>query len=282
MNDDSLETKLKEMDVRQIKNAVLDFLVPIVCLAVSVLLFFLYVRPTLENIRKVETEIVTNEGLLKNLKEKSLALNKMKNYNSVLQENSALVEKLLSSESNVPQLLDEIHQISTNSGMEVERLSYSYSGIATSDNADAQAGIREKDVSGNVNVSLSVDGNYDQLALLLSEVERAARVAFVNTFRFGSSTTEETTGNITANITVDSPYMYVQSVAVTDDKLELDITSQQFVDFINKIKSYRVYEFLNPDIVSNKAITVEESAETEEKTEETSAEETTPFGGALE
>lgn len=267
MNEENIEKKIKQLNLTVIKDVILDFVFPIIGLAITAGLFFLYIKPTYAKIKELESKLASQTAVLEVLNTKAASLSKMKDFNTVLQENADLVERLYVSESNVPQLLDQIHQIATNAGMSVERLNYSYSG-AVGGNADATSDQRKEDVSGVVNVAATVTGSYEQTLVFMQEIERAARIAYVTTFRFGEDTNTEGSGLINVNVNIDSPYMYVQSVAVTDDPVTLDITSPAFVTFINSVKDYKYYEFLNPDIVNAEEVETTEAAVPAEDTTE--------------
>ncbi|KKS31797.1 hypothetical protein A2380_01780 [candidate division WWE3 bacterium RIFOXYB1_FULL_43_24] len=288
MNEENIESKIKDINIGVIKDVILDFVFPIIGLGVTAVLFFAYIKPTYAKVTELKAQLVTQTAVLDVLNKKSVALSKMKDFNTVLQENADLVEKLYVSESNVPQLLDQIHQIATNAGMAVDRLNYSYTG-ATGVNPDATSDQRKDDISGVVNIAATVTGSHEQMVVFMQEIEKAARIAYVTTFRFGQSSAAEQEGLLNVNVNIDSPYMYVQSIAVTDDPITLDITSPDFVAFMNSVKDYKYYEFLNPDIVNN-----EEVEETEEsvvpaevpaeqapveqtETEQTETEPETPF-----
>ena len=259
MNEENIENKIKEINISAIKDIIVDFVFPIIGLAVTVLLFFVYIKPTYIKVNELKTQFTSQTAVLGVLNTKATALSKMKDFNTVLQENADLVEKLYVSESNVPQLLDQIHQIATNAGMSVDRLNYSYSG-ATGAAADAISDQRKEDISGVVNVAATVTGSYEQMVVFMQEIEKSARIAYVTTFRFGEDSSTQQTGLVNVNVNVDSPYMYVQSVAVTDDPITLDITSPAFVAFINSIKDYRYYEFLNPDIAESEVVETTETS----------------------
>lgn len=266
MNEESIEKQIKSIKLGAFKDAIVDFVFPLIGLSVTVLLFFFYIKPTYKKMNEMKTDLAGKSSVLEVLNTKATALTKMKDYDAVLQEDAEMVEKLYASESNVPQLLDEVHQIATNAGMTVDRLNYSYSGATTGASADATAEQRKEDISGIVNVTMSLTGTYDQMVVFMQEIEKAARIAYVTTFRFGATADENDSSLINVNVNVDSPYMYVQSVAVTDDPVTLDVTSPGFVSFMNGIKDYKYYDFLNPDI----------------EAEEVTSEEETPFGGAEE
>ncbi|HAI62794.1 MAG: hypothetical protein UU64_C0003G0046 [candidate division WWE3 bacterium GW2011_GWF2_41_45] len=276
MNEENIENKIKDINISAFKEIILDFVFPIIGLAITVLLFFVYVKPTYTKVNELKEELVTQTAVLDVLNKKSAALSKMKDFNAVLQEDADLVEKLYVSESNVPKLLDQVHQIATNAGMSVDRLNYSYAGAAGT-NPDATSDQRKDDVSGVVNIAATVTGSHEQMVVFMQELEKAARIAYATTFRFGQSSAAEQSGLLNVNVNIDSPYMYVQSIAVTDDPITLDITSPAFVAFMNSIKDYKYYEFLNPDIVNTEQVTeVESAAPAEVVTEQTSVAPTEP------
>ena len=55
-----------------------------------------------------------------------------------------------------------------------------------------------------------------------------------------------------------SPFLVVESSAVTDDPIDLDITDPAFIEFINEIKQMNYYDIKAEDINPNIAEEVEE------------------------
>jgi Tfp pilus assembly protein PilO len=269
MNEENIENKIKEINLSAIKDVIVDFVFPIIGLGITAALFFVYIKPTYAKVNELKQQVTEQTAVLEVLNTKAAALTKMKDFNTVLEENAGLVERLYVSESNVPQLLDQVHQIATNAGMSVDRLNYSYSGATTGANADATSDQRKEDISGVVNVAATITGSYEQMVVFMQEIEKAARIAYVTTFRFGKDSNISADTLINVNVNVDSPYMYVQSIAVTDDPITLDITSPAFVEFMNSVKDYKYYEFLNPDIVTTEEVeTTEVAAPAVETTEQ--------------
>lgn len=230
-----------QIDTSAIKEMLVNFIVPLVCLAATIVLGFVVIYPHYKNAPKVKEEVEQKTKLSGILNKKVLNLKKNAEFKQVLEENSTLVDKVLVSETAVPQLLDEVFQIASNVGVKVTRLSYSYgeSPVVVS-GSEALATPEYKEV----NVALGADGNYDQLISLLQDVEVAARVLYIPSFRYSS----DEDGVMSINFSILSPYLFVQSTAVTDEPVELDVTTQTFVDFMNKLKSLRFYEFMNKDI----------------------------------
>jgi Tfp pilus assembly protein PilO len=226
-----------QLNTNSIVKSIVNFIVPLVCLLVCILLGFFIIFPYYKNKPAVDVQIAQKQSLKQLLESKLVVLNKLADFKGVLTENSQLVDKVLVSEASVPQLLDEIYQIATGVGLKVNRLNYSYGDSkAVANSAPNQF--------SEVNVSLGTDGTYDQLVTFLQDTEAAARVLYVPSSRY--SVNEE--GLMSMNFSVVSPFLYVQSTAVTDEPVELDITSSSFTDFMNKLKTMKFYEFLNKDI----------------------------------
>ena len=142
--------------------------------------------------------------------------------------------------------------------LSVGRLSYSYGNDASTDS----------DYS-SLAVSLGANGTYDQLILMLKSSENAARFLNISSFRYSEGGDSESADLLGASFNIDSPYMYVESTAVTDDAITLDITSDEFLNFMSIIKNLDFYEFSDtvPQIVEE-ATEVEDTENIEEPAEE--------------
>ncbi|MFC1700519.1 type 4a pilus biogenesis protein PilO, partial [Patescibacteria group bacterium] len=198
------EKKGLSVDINKIKEALLNFVVPLVSLVVSVFLIILFVYPTIKSYPEVKAELEQKATLRDTLQKKISNLRKLVDFKEFVEEDSELVSKVLVSEAEVPKLLDQVHQIATNSGMVVDRLSYSYGG-----------GDQEGAAYNVVVVSLGTSTNYDQIILFMEFVENAARFVGIPSFRYSSSRTTEGENNLSANFSIDSPYLFIQSNAVT-------------------------------------------------------------------
>lgn len=251
------EKKGLSLDIVAIKETLLNFVFPLASLAVSIVLIVLFVYPAIKGYPMVKAELDKKNTLRDTLQKKIFNLKKLVDFKEFVDEDSDLVSKVLVSEPEVPKLLDQVHQIATNSGMAVDRLSYSYGG-------GDQAGTS----FNTVIVSLGTETNYDQIVLFMESIESAARFVSIPSFRYSSSRSVEGDNKLSANFSIESPYLFVQSNAVTDEPISLDVSAQEFVDFINMIKSLRYYEFLDIGVQA-----VEETTE-EVATEETAVEET--------
>ena len=229
-------------DAQKIKSVLLNFVVPLIAFGISLIIILVVIYPSFKNLPKIKSELATKAALKQTLTTKLLTLNKLVDFKTVVEEDSNLVNKVLVLEEQVPRLLDEVNQIATDSGMSVTRLSYSYGNTTTSSDTAA------KKAYSSVTISLGTDSSYDQIIVFLQAAENAARFLSVPNFRYASGMNATGEKKLSSSFALDSPYLSVQSTAVTDDPITLDISSQGFVTFINMIKSLKYYEFINPNI----------------------------------
>jgi Tfp pilus assembly protein PilO len=230
-------------NMAEIKGVILNFVVPLIASGISLALLIIIVFPYFKNLPVIKEDLNRKLQLQRVLTDKITNLNRLVDFKTVVDEDSNLVNQVLVNESEVPRLLDEVNQIATNAGMDITRLSYSFGGSGTSDIGEA------KQVSYNsVSVALGADSSYEQLVVFMKSIENAARFLSVPNFRYSSNKNDKGETKLGGSFSIDSPYLLVQSSAVTDEPVDLDISSQTFVDFINKIKGLKYYEFLNPNI----------------------------------
>ncbi|MBU0534763.1 MAG: type 4a pilus biogenesis protein PilO [Patescibacteria group bacterium] len=231
------------IDTSKIKGILINFVVSLVASGLSLLLIILIGYPYFKNLSHIKEDLRQKEQLKRVLNDKIVILNRLVDFKSVVDEDSNLVNQVLVNEAEVPRLLDEVNQIATNSGMDVTRLSYSYGGAETPDVSEG------KQVSySTVSIALGTDSSFEQLVVFMKAIENAARFASVPNFRYAATTTIEGESKLGGSFSIESPFLLVKSTAVTDEPVDLDISSQNFVDFINMIKGLKFYEFLNPNI----------------------------------
>src|SRR4030066_1554751 len=218
------------------RNAVINYLVPLVCMVITVVVGFFVLRPSYKALPGLKSDLDTKRTLESNLNKKLGILNKLVDFKSVVDENSNLVNKILVSEEMVPALLTQADKIATESGLQVTKLSYTLASVGS-------ASGDEKDTSSYkiVEISMGVGGGFEQFKTFLLNLESASRMINVNTLRYTYDTGDNTT-EYAITLVLHSPYLYVESTAVTDDPVDLDITSTDFINLINKIKSFRYYD----------------------------------------
>lgn len=255
------------MDTKKLKNTVINFMVPIIALVLTLLLFLVVIYPAITSLPLLKDELTAKRNLENQLKTKLTTLNKLLDFESVVMENAEVVAKVLVSEPTVPELLTQIDMIAKESGLAINKLSYSF-GEATEEESMLPYSV--------VNVSLGAIGNYDQMNTFLINLESGSRLVDVSTFRFAAERTEETTGLFNVTFILRSPYLSVESSAVTDEPVNVDVADPEFIEVLDRIKQLRFYDIS----VDTQYIELEES--TPEEIEESIEEEEIPEGEVSE
>ena len=217
------------MNTTNIKNTVINFVVPLVCMVLVVLLSVFVIYPSYKSEKVLREDLTKKTTLRDTLKAKKEALNRLIDFKSVVTEDSVLVDRALVGKELIPELLNQIDAISSESGLKISRLAYSLSKVAV---------IAEG--YSLVDVSLGAVGNANQLIAFLRSVEDASRVIDVDELRF--STDSKDVNALAANIALQSPFMFVDSKPITDEQIMLDISGKDFESFMTKVRSLRYYQ----------------------------------------
>lgn len=227
-----------KIDTSGLRDTVMNFIVPLVCFGLSAAMILFVIYPSAQKIPQLKTDLQNKETLRSQLDAKVLVLNKLTDYKAVLIEDLNLLDKVLVSDDNVPYLLNQIDRISRDVGFELNKLNYGMGSGADMKGADS--------VAEFVAVNLSVTGNYDQVTKFLQNVEKAARLVDVSNFRYGVATSDPSDSKLSLSFLLYSPYLKVNSTATTDDVIQLDISSPEFIKTINMIKGFTYYENIIP------------------------------------
>lgn len=238
-----------------IKLFFLNFLIPIISLAVTGALFIFVVYPSLIKLPIIAKEVESKVKLKDQLDIKLKNLNKILDFKSVVDEDSSLVSQAVSSTTDAPQLLTQIDMIAKDSGLKVQRLSYSFGeGVPSVDEKG------QEKTSDVVIVNLGAQGTYVQVVNFAKNLENSSRLINIKDFRFSL---DNETKLLDVVFVLESPYQFVNSTAVTDDPVNLDISKEDFVNMINKIKSLKYYNIL----IENISQQAQNASEVKESTE---------------
>uniref|UniRef100_A0A7C4Y290 Type 4a pilus biogenesis protein PilO n=1 Tax=candidate division WWE3 bacterium TaxID=2053526 RepID=A0A7C4Y290_UNCKA len=222
------------MDTHKIKNTLTNFVVPLVALFVTLGLILLVILPQIKNWPKVQEEMNKVRSLEALLETKRSILDKIVDFQAVVDEDSKLFGQALSSEPMVPELLTQVDMIAKESGLEVTRLSYSVT--------DVGVGPEEEVASYKaVIINLGTLGNYDQINTFLANLEDSARLLEVLSFRFSGENLQDSS-QYAGTFVLRSPYLKVESQAETDTPITLDISSPDFMNILSKVKSLKYYD----------------------------------------
>ncbi len=243
-----------KVDISGFKETLINYIVPLVSLLLSAAIGFFILYPSYKDLPDLMSEIAVKSNLETNLRNKLNNLNRLVDFKSIVDENSNLVNKVLLSEELIPGLLTQVDRIARESGLLVSRLNYGLGATTESEIAGA--------ISYNyVTINLGAVGSFAQLITFIENVENAARLINIDQFRYSLSTTdfEEVLG---INFVLQSPYLYIESDAVTDDAIDLNISNQDFLDLINRVKNLKYYD---PNFVDTSVPVIEAPTEEEEE-----------------
>lgn len=259
-----IKTDLKSLDLSGIKSFLLNFLVPLGCLVGVGVLAFVVLLPSYRKIPSLEKQLATKTALSRQLNQKTRDLNELVDFKPLIEENSTLVNRTLVSEALIPELLAQVDRMVRESGMEVAQLSYSGSG-GSGKGAGAY---------NSVGVALSTRGSYGGLLSFMDSVEKASRLVVVKDFRYTSSDNIEY--DYSASFQLFSPYLSVESDAVTDEPVPLKITDKAFLSAMEQVAGLRHYEISAEDIQPELLEEVPESSPSESSSSEEAPPEDVP------
>jgi len=244
-NLDLKSLNLKNVDFGVIKNLLLNFLIPISSLAVTLVLALFVLRPSYKNIPNLKIDLSSKQKLSQQLNQKVKDLELLVDYEQVLSEKSLLVNEALISQPAIPELLAQVDRMVKESGMVISQLNYSSI-------EEAPEGI----IYSSVGIALSTKGSSDQLLSFLKIVENASRLVLVKDFRYSEDRQEGSTSGVSVNFELLAPYLFVTSEAVTDESIDIDVSSTGFQDLTDKLKSLKHYD------ISPTGLVVPEAPET--------------------
>src|SRR3989344_3481872 len=216
------------------KDFFIYFLLPILLLGGTAALSVLIAYPAYKDLPVKDSELKALQEKDLRLDQKLKKLNDLTDFKEIVDEDLKLVNFALPSESEVPLLLTEVQQIAKESGLAIGALNYSSSGP------------NEAGDTSRVNVFLNAKGNFSQTKTFLVTLEKAARIVDISTIRFsslkGASPQSLEVSEIDLSLGLTSPFLFVESKAVTEDPITIDIRDGAFVKFMNNLKNYKVYE----------------------------------------
>jgi len=244
------------VNMEAIKGTLINYIVPLLSIAGVVLIVLLVLLPSYKALPDLEKKLDQNKKLEATLSSKLGNLNKLVDFKKIVEENSDLVNKVLVSEGLVPGLLTQVDRIARDSGLTVNRLNYGLRGTTT--------GLEQQAVSYNlVTINMDATGSFAQLKTFMKDIENAARVVIIENYRFSLNDAKED-NKLGMSFVLESPYLFVESNAITDDPVNLDISDPKFLNLINKIKSMKYYDPYAIDI----SVPVEETPAEEAPAEE--------------
>jgi hypothetical protein len=119
-----------------IKDTVLNFIVPIASLLITLVLVLVVLIPAVRNGPDLRNDLQQKRTLEGQLRTKIGILNKLLDFEVVVDENAKIFTNALSDDSSVPELLTQIDIVAKESGLDVTKLSYSITDLGATSNND--------------------------------------------------------------------------------------------------------------------------------------------------
>lgn len=277
--------KINMSSLAPIGGFLLNFIIPLICLVLSGGLIIAVFLPSYRELPSLEADLDQKRVLSSQLETKIAALTELVDFASVVKENSNIIDEALVSEPKIPELLFQVDQMSRESGMSVDQLSYSgsevasvpYESVPPETVSDATSGevseVPEVAVAGrgDIAVALGTTGSFWDLVAFLKSAENASRIIIIEDFRYTQAAVDdgsaETRNEVSATFRLLSPYLSVNSMATTDEPIELSISSAEFQAGMQRIKDLKHYDVTVPEDFVPVAVPVvvpeEETAEGE-------------------
>lgn len=214
-------------------NLIIKIISPLLLVASALIVFFLII-PNYKQLSQKHTDSTALKAKEEVLTTKLNKLNDLIDFKQIVTEDLTLVNFALPDESAVPLLLTEIQLIAKGAGLSITNLSYSSSSRLEGTSAD------------KVNVLLSAKGSFSQSKNFIETLEKASRIVDVGSMRFnstkGSDANALESSEIEITLGLVAYFLDAKSKAVIEDPIKIDVRSSEFIKFINKLKSFKIYD----------------------------------------
>jgi len=216
-----------------------DYLIPVLCFLLSVLLGLLVVKP---NVSSISENVRDNKLLRVQLEELEAYQSQLEgylDYQKDIEDSYLMLEQALPSEDGVPYLMTQVQQIASSSGVTVGSLQYSGGSKAALD-------VEEGPHIGKVRISLSGVVNPQAFISFVTNMERASRILDLEGLRYSYSQDDN---EISFSSIVVSYYLPIVSgkllPSVSQLRLE-DSRVRGVLDSVRELKYYQVEEINLP------------------------------------
>lgn len=258
-----MKLSLPELNLYAFKSFAVNFIIPLLALIVTVFLVVLVLIPGFKNYPLLVQTYQQKSQFQKELVVKTEKLNKLYEFRDTVLTNRALINKAMADAPMVPQLLAQLNMIAKDSGVVIQKLTYSISE-STPKPKSAPAPVTSPAPKGNAKVTLpaapkleppaydvvlvnvGLTANYQQLLVFLKAIENASRLISVDNLRFSQDTEQEGSYNI--SLVLSSPYVQVKTDAVTDDPIAFELNDPKFRELVDRLAKLKFYQITVEDI----------------------------------
>ena len=240
----------RRRSIIDVKEVIINFIVPIVFLGVSAAAIFLYIVPTSKNIPVLKNELTqkTNEAVV--LEAKVAQLTELQSNKELLMGDLLKLSWALEERDKVPELSQQTMQMSKDSGVNFMSLDY------TNTNKNAAPVIAAAQPSGSgslmadpnlyreekVNVTVT-SADFPSIVKFLKTTETSIRLFKVETFRLSGQVSAITGASATKNISLvmASPYLNPAFSTYSETAAPINLKDTAYREFMQKLDTFTNY-----------------------------------------
>jgi len=203
--------------------------IPIVLILVGILLIVLGAIPAWGRIQEQREDITAVQERIEALKEKNRKLLDFSDQSAEIDQQFAVFDQAVVSESQVPELLTQVQQISNGCGVDVTTLQFS--GETQTTGGKWQ----------EVRLQYAADSSYTQLACLVSALERASRLIDLESLRYSVSINQDTGRETVSSQIVLVSYYTPTPTLNPDTPITFSLSDPTFLRNAELLKDFKAY-----------------------------------------
>ncbi len=200
-------------------------------LVISLLLAIGVSLPQIKNLITLSGDNSKSTAYFNSISKKATKLTDLLSLHEVLNSNLALVDDALPGEEMIPEMMNQIERISTESGVYLKGL---YFGLKSADNKK----VTEASV---VSLQVEVHGPYANLRIFLENLEKSSRLITTENLRFDSIDTKEEGETLKATSTLVAYYVSKPKNISLSKPMTLDLSSKKLNETLAKLKELKPY-----------------------------------------
>lgn len=211
---------------------------PIVLLLLGALLLVFVGIPSFNKIRRLQSQIGTEEGRVLILQAKSRKLLDFTDQGTYVDEQAALFEEAIASGSEVPGLLTQVQEISNSCGMEVTALQF---GGEVSPEEGEEAGSQGEGVR-EIRLQFASEGTFRELTCLLEALESAGRLVDLESLSYSTETGEEVASDLISTEAILLSYYIPDPLLVPDNPITFSFSDPTYVEAAEVLETLTPYK----------------------------------------
>jgi len=179
----------------------MKILTPLLYIALSLLVFFWYIKPGYQEIKTIREQGVLYSDALAQVALAAEKRDEVSNkFNSISSNDIKRLEKLLPDKVDTLQLAVDINALARKYGSAVKGIKLSSS---QTDNADTTGGV----MYGTTPIEFAVTMGYENFLRFLADLEQSLKLVDVANVSFRPETSDKTAGGYTYNVSLTAYYL---------------------------------------------------------------------------